>query len=103
MLNKALRMVRVYHDLTQADLAERVGLSKSYISELENGHKKVSLEVLEKYSVAFDIPISSMMFFAERATSGGRSDDIRTYVADKALKMLEWLAMISSDRESKNR
>ena len=48
MLNEALRLVRVYHDLSQADVAERVGLSKSYVSEIESGEKNVSLAVLEK-------------------------------------------------------
>lgn len=98
MLNEALRLVRVYHDLTQADVAERVGLSKSYVSEIESGEKNVSLAVLEKYAAAFDIPKSSLMLFAERVEEGGRPDAIRVYVADKALKMLDWAATISEYR-----
>ncbi len=66
MMNKALRLVRVYHDLSLVEAAERVGLSKSYVSELEKGHKKVSMEVLEKYATAFDMPMSSLMLFAEK-------------------------------------
>ncbi|RMF10778.1 MAG: XRE family transcriptional regulator [Alphaproteobacteria bacterium] len=100
MLNKALRLIRVYHDMNLSDAAERVGLSKSYISEMERGHKKVTLDVLEKYSAAFDIPVSSLMLFAERAEEGGFSEDTRAFVADKALKMLDWIATISSDREN---
>lgn len=98
MLNEALRLVRVYHDLTQADVAERVGLSKSYVSEIESGEKKVSLAVLEKYSAALDIPMSSLMLFAERMDKAGKADAIRVYVADKALKMLDWVATISEFR-----
>lgn len=98
MINKALRLIRVYHDLNQADAAARVGLSKSYVSEIESGNKKVTLEVLKKYSNAFDIPVSSLMLFAENAEEGLFADDAREYVADKALKMLEWVAMISSEK-----
>lgn len=98
MLNEALRLVRVYHDLSQADVAERVGLSKSYVSEIESGEKNVSLAVLEKYSTAFDIPMSSLMLFAERVEGAGKADAIRAYVADKALKMLDWAATISQYR-----
>jgi transcriptional regulator with XRE-family HTH domain len=98
MLNEALRLVRVYHDLTQADVAERVGLSKSYVSEIEGGDKNVSIAVLEKYSSAFDIPMSSLMLFAERVDGGGKADAIRVYVADKALKMLDWASTISEYR-----
>ena len=60
-LNKALRLVRVYHDLTQAETARRVGFSKSYVSELESGNKKVSIEALERYAAAFKLPVSSLM------------------------------------------
>ena len=100
MVNRALRLIRAYHNMNLSVAAERVGLSKSYISEMERGRKKVSLDVLEKYSVAFDLPISSLMLFAERVEDGGFSEESRIYVANKALKMLEWVAMITSDKES---
>lgn len=100
MMHRALRLIRIYHDLNLSDASQRVGLSKSYLSEMERGRKKVSLNVLEKYSVAFDIPMSSLMLFAERIEDGGFPEKSRTYVADKALKMLDWVAMITSDRKS---
>ena len=102
MMNRALRLIRVYHDLSLSDAAQRIGLSKSYISEIERGRKKVSLEVLTKYSLAFDIPISSMMLFAERIEDGKFSEKSRAYVADKALKMLDWIATITLNDEARN-
>ena len=98
MMNEALRLVRVYHDMSLVEVANRVGLSKSYVSEIENGHKKVTMEVLEKYAEAFSIPMSSLMLFAERTEGKRVSEDIRSYVADKALKMLDWVATLSHDR-----
>jgi transcriptional regulator with XRE-family HTH domain len=100
MLNRALRLIRVYHDLSKTETASRVGLSKSYISELEAGNKKVSLEVLEKYSVAFGIPVSSLMLFAERTNKGDLSENARGFVAEKVLKMLDWIATISDEGKS---
>lgn len=100
MLNKALRLVRVYHDLSQVDAAERLGLSKSYVSEIEKGDKNVSLAVLQKYSDAFDIPLSSLLLFAEKVEGGGKSESVRVFVADKAVKMLDWVAAISDYRGS---
>lgn len=101
MMNNALRLVRVYHDLSLSEAALRVGLSKSYVSEIEKGHKRVSMDVLEKYSTAFDIPMSSLMLFAERSEHGGAMEKARTFVADKALKMLDWVNTISQDRDDK--
>ena len=100
LLNRALKLVRVYHNLTQVEAAHRIGLSKSYISEIESGQKKVSIEVLDKYSSAFKIPVSSLMLFAEHSKDGRFSEDARVYIAKKTLKMLDWIATISDPEES---
>jgi transcriptional regulator with XRE-family HTH domain len=100
LLNRALKLVRVYHNLTQVETAHRIGLSKSYVSEIESGQKRVSLEVLEKYSSAFKIPVSSLMLFAEHSKDSRFSEDARVYIAEKALKMLDWIATISGPEES---
>lgn len=100
MLNKALRLVRVYHDLSQVDAAERLGLSKSYVSEIEKGDKNVSMATLQKYSDAFDIPMSSLLLFAEKVEGAGKSENVRVFVADKAVKMLDWVSTISDYRSA---
>jgi transcriptional regulator with XRE-family HTH domain len=100
LLNRALKLVRVYHNLAQVEAAHLIGLSKSYISEIESGQKKVSLEVLEKYSEAFKIPVSSLMLFAEHAKGSRLSEDARVYIAEKALKMLDWIATITDPHEA---
>jgi transcriptional regulator with XRE-family HTH domain len=102
MLSQALRLIRVYHDLTQTEAARRIGLSKSYVSELEAGNKKVTLDVLEKYASAFKLPVSSLMLFAEHSHDGKFAEDVRVYVADKVVKMLDWISTISEEtREEK--
>lgn len=92
MQNDALRLVRVFHDMSQTALADRLGISKSYLSEIEKGEKKkVTLELLERYSEVFKIPVSSLIFFAEQV-GDNRSEKVRSFVAAKVLKMLEWIA-----------
>ena len=99
MLNEALRLVRVFHDLNKTQTADRVGLSKSYITELERGDKKVTMEVLEKYADAFSMPLSSLMFFAEQAGNTSPAEKTRTFVAGKALKMLDWISIVTAERD----
>ncbi|MCZ7597545.1 MAG: helix-turn-helix domain-containing protein [Gammaproteobacteria bacterium] len=53
MIGTALRLVRDYHRLDQRELAGKLGISPSYLSELEKGKKKPSLELLEKYRGGF--------------------------------------------------
>lgn len=91
MFDRALKIFRQYHRLNQAELAAKLGLSKSYISEIERGHKEPSLDVIRKYSEVFDVPMSSLMLFAERSSDSGL-EKARLFAADKVLKMLEWIA-----------
>jgi transcriptional regulator with XRE-family HTH domain len=92
-------LIRAFHDLNKTQVAQRVGLSKSYITELERGDKKVTLEVLQKYADAFNIPVSSLMFFAEQAADAPSTDKVRTAVAGKVVKMLDWIVTVT-DEES---
>lgn len=92
MQHEALRLVRVFHDLNQSELAERLSISKSYLSELESGKKAPTLELLQKYADTFGMPLSSLLFFAENVENPTRSDRVRVSIAGKALKMLQWIA-----------
>jgi len=66
MLNEALRLFRIYNDLKITELADQIGLSPSYISELEAGKKSPSLKVISKYATRFDVPSSAIFGFAEQ-------------------------------------
>jgi transcriptional regulator with XRE-family HTH domain len=91
MLGEALRLIRVYHDLKQKQAAERLGVSTSYISEIEKGTKTPTLETIERYAKAFDMPVSSIMFFSESLEQGGAYDSARSFVAGKVLALMQFL------------
>ncbi|MHB8285982.1 MAG: helix-turn-helix domain-containing protein, partial [Caulobacteraceae bacterium] len=69
MIGEALRLIRVFHGLKQNQIAERVGLSTSYVSEIERGQRTPTLETVERYARVFEMPASSIMFFAESINS----------------------------------
>lgn len=93
MLPEALRLLRVYHDLKRNELAERLGLSPSYISELEKGNRTPSLDVIEKYAREFSVPASSILFFSEnisQATGGAWSaQNTKKAIAGKVIRFLQ--------------
>jgi len=92
MINKALKVIRQFHQIKQTDLAIKLNISKSYLSELESGKKPASYELLERYAGVFDIPVSSLVFFSEHIEKeGGIPKKVRTAVADKIIKVMEWL------------
>lgn len=92
MLNKALRLMRVFHDLSQKDLAEKLGISKSYLSEIESGKKTLTLDLLNRYSGIFDIPPSSIMFFSESLNSDLKTEKLRTFISSKVITLLNFIA-----------
>lgn len=92
MLNEALRLIRVYHDLRQTEMADQLGISKSYLSEIEKGSKKPTLDLVEKYSNRFGIPASSIMFFSENIDNTKAYEKAKGVVAQKIIKLMQYLA-----------
>lgn len=90
MLGEALRLIRVYHDLKQKQVAELLEVSTSYLSEIEKGHKTPTLDIVQRYSDKFGIPVSSIMFFAE-SVEGGTFDRARSIVAGKMIGLMQFL------------
>lgn len=93
-ISRALKLIRTYHNLKQKDLADRLDISPSHLSEIESGTKPVSYELLEKYAAQFKMPVSSITLFAEDPR-GNASPAFQALVAEKAVKLLEWIESIS--------
>ena len=89
--------MRVFHDLSQKELAEKLGISKSHLSEIEAGKKTPTLELLNRYSKIFDIPVSSILFFSENLNNHTRAEKLKTFVSSKVLAILNFIDEKSSN------
>lgn len=92
MMNKALRLLRVFNELSQAEMAKKLGVTKSWISEIENGHKAPTLALLQSYADVLDIPLSSIMFFSENLDGDKTVERTRVFVSKKILAILDYIA-----------
>lgn len=96
MISEALRLLRIYHNIRQARLALDLKISTSYLSEIETGKKKVTIDILESYSAYFKVPLSSLFFFAEELSLPRSKDHVRSKVAMATLKLLNTIAGTSN-------
>lgn len=53
-----LRVIRKKDGYTQSSLARAVGLSKSYMSELENGHRRPNPGIIKRIAIVLKVPFS---------------------------------------------
>jgi len=58
---QALRQLRQEKGLSQEELADRAGLHRTYISQIERGIKSPSLRSLERIARALDVQLSTLI------------------------------------------
>lgn len=61
MDGEALRVLRQQRGLTLQELADRAGLSRSYLSEIERGKKQPSIKVLETIASALNVSLEVLV------------------------------------------
>lgn len=87
--------MRVYHDLTQKELAKLLRISKSHISEIESGKKTPTLAVLARYASVFEVPVPSILFLSENMYGCMQGKPVNTDIPEKLLTLLELTKIMS--------
>ena len=55
---RRVKELRIERDLTQSELAEKVGLSNNFIGMVERGERNTSVDKICKLAKAFDIKLA---------------------------------------------
>lgn len=63
-IGDALKLCRTKRGLTQGELAQKSGLSVSYLSLIEKGKRTPDLEVLNQIAKALNMPLNLLVFLA---------------------------------------
>lgn len=93
-MGEALRLLRIFNGYKSAELAEKLELSQSYVSELENNKKQPTMDVLEKYAKVFDMKKSTLLLFAESLENDSTNMDQKQRVARAGMKLLKILERV---------
>lgn len=91
-LNRALKLIREFHNLTQSKCAEKLGVSQVVISHIESG-KPVSFSMISRYGEFFEIPEWQILFFSENMQiPNPKSEALRQFIGNKLLKIFEYIS-----------
>jgi transcriptional regulator with XRE-family HTH domain len=62
LIGQKLKELRKSKGLSQGDIEKRTGLLRCYTSRVENGHTVPSVETLEKYARALEVPLYKLFY-----------------------------------------
>jgi transcriptional regulator with XRE-family HTH domain len=62
LVGDRLRALREAKNLSQGDIETRTGLKRSYVSRVENEHTVPSLQTLEKWACALEVPLYHLFY-----------------------------------------
>lgn len=77
-IGQVIKTQRMKRRLSQADLANELGLSQGYLSQIECGSKKPSMELCADFSYFFGIP-QGVFFFMTIEESQIHPDSLALY------------------------
>jgi transcriptional regulator with XRE-family HTH domain len=61
-IGERLRQLRISRRLSQGDIEKRTGLIRCYTSRVENGHTIPTIDTLEKYARALEVPMYKFFY-----------------------------------------
>jgi len=62
VIGDRLRAIREEKKLSQGDMEKKTGLLRCYVSRVENGHTIPSVDTLEKFARALEIPMYQLFY-----------------------------------------
>ncbi len=62
IIGERLRGLREQKKLPQREIENRSGLQRAYLSRVENGHTVPTIETLEKWAKALEVPIYQLFY-----------------------------------------
>jgi len=65
LIGQRLRQLREQKGFSQGDIEKASGLLRCYISRVEHGHTVPSLETLERFAAALDVPLYRLFYTGE--------------------------------------
>lgn len=92
---RTVRQYRQERGLTQAELASRLNLARTSITNLEKGHQSPPLAMLPEIAAALGVDSVRLVENAINADGGCATDNLAQAVSDKDLR--QWAGQVIGD------
>ena len=70
-------------------MSKALGISNSYLSEIERGKKNVSIDLLNRYADIFGVRVSSLMRFSEEYDCAAKDGNGQQFITNLMSKLIE--------------
>ena len=103
--DKILKLLRNERQLSQQELADALGISKSYINMYERGERQPNFEVLETIADYFNVDIDYLLGRTSKTTKVINPNtlaahfDGNEYTEDELNRIKEFAAFVKSSRK----
>ncbi|MBR0497602.1 MAG: helix-turn-helix transcriptional regulator [Paludibacteraceae bacterium] len=82
-LGKAIIQLRKQHGLAQEQFANEAEIDRRYMSDIENGKRNISIDVIERLANCLGINVSELFSIAENIDSARTLDEIKEWLCDR--------------------
>ncbi len=80
-IGKVIKEARLEKGYSQSELAQKTGISNSYLSQIESEKQDPSLETMEQLSTALDVP-TYILFFKAMQEENIQNPDNKRFVRE---------------------
>lgn len=63
-IGQTLKLLRIRADLSQQDLAARLGVTANYLSLVEHGHREPNIRFLRTFQATLHVPLGLYLWLA---------------------------------------
>ena len=99
--SKAIRVARSLADLSQAELADRANLDRSYLSLIESGKRHPTVESLERLATALRLPFHLLTLLGSESSDIGNVS--QAHIDNLSLALTKLLIETNQDEKSRGK
>ena len=97
MIGDVLKRTRIIYGYKASEMSSELGISASYLSEIENNKKQPSLDLLQKYADIYGIRLSSLILLSENMEEAEKSGKGTAFIRNMMARLIQNMSAATGD------